>query len=642
MQLHRRSNLAAVRLGPVLGKGGEGAVYPVRGAPNLVAKIYRKPPGATKVEKLIAMTQAASPSLLRAAAWPIDLLVDEHKAVRGFLMPKVSAREDVHELYSPKSRRTAFPDADLRFVVRAAANVARAFAVVHAQGHVIGDVNHGNALIGCDATVVLIDCDSFQIRERAKAFTCDVGVPLFTAPELQGRAFRGLRRSANHDAFGLAVLIFHLLFLGRHPFAGRHASGDMTVERAIAESRFVYGAASTALGISAPPGTLPLQSFGSRIAELFERAFAPPGDASRPAATEWVEVLEQLESELAPCDLSQFHYRLRTSSCCWCEVEGRTGVRLFGPQRSVVELVSPAMLEKLWSAIAAVPRPESMPIVPVGAEQGLSGTPRRLTDKFPRILMSWMLVLLGLVTLSVRPGELLFQASALFAAAIAVRIHPGWRAWLREQLPHAEGRMTVQMRWNSLLGQWNRECTAYPFTEWLAKLNAAREELAALPAKREEQLKGLQWKTFRRQRARYLRQFRIADASFRNVTPQDMAQLAINGVTTAEDIDRWWGPAQRHLIRRTAVLELLTWQRARAKGFRHDENEPVDPAELAHLDDLLNQRKEQLLTRLREGPAMLQRTRDEIAAARARLRPTIDQAWRNLRKTGGRSGLSYD
>jgi len=44
--------------------------------------------------------------------------------------------------------------------------------------------------------------------------------------------FRGLERSAGHDAFGLAVLLFHLLFMGRHPFAGRSLAGEMTIQYA--------------------------------------------------------------------------------------------------------------------------------------------------------------------------------------------------------------------------------------------------------------------------------------------------------------------------------------------------------------------------------------------------------------------------
>jgi DNA-binding helix-hairpin-helix protein with protein kinase domain len=68
------------------------------------------------------------------------------------------------------------------------------------------------------ATAALIDCDSFQITDGAHVFRCPVEVPEFTPPELQGSAFDSQTRTAQHDAFGLAVLIFYLLFLGRHPF----------------------------------------------------------------------------------------------------------------------------------------------------------------------------------------------------------------------------------------------------------------------------------------------------------------------------------------------------------------------------------------------------------------------------------------
>jgi DNA-binding helix-hairpin-helix protein with protein kinase domain len=291
MQLKRASNAGVVTLAEEIGSGGEGAVYSVADAPELVAKIYFEPPEAAKVAKLSAMVRLAPPELLRIAAWPGDLLRDETDAVRGFLMQRVSSREDAHQLYSPKSRRRAFPDADFRFIVHAAANISRAFAQLHSQGHVIGDVNHGNALIGRDATVMLIDCDSFQVQDGETRFTCDVGVPLFTPPELQGHNFRGLQRSTDHDAFGLAVLLFHLLYVGRHPFAGVYADGEMAIEQAIAESRFAYGANAGILHMSAPPGTLTLDAFGAPIAALFERAFARPGTASRPTAKELVVLL---------------------------------------------------------------------------------------------------------------------------------------------------------------------------------------------------------------------------------------------------------------------------------------------------------------------------------------------------------------
>ena len=117
--------------------------------------------------------------------------------------------------------------------------MARAFATVHAEGAVIADVNHGGILVGADARVRLIDCDFFQIIAGGRCFPCDGGVPIFTPPELQDRNLTGVIRSENHDNFGLAVMIFLVSFMGRHPFAGRYlGEGDMPIERAIEEHRF--------------------------------------------------------------------------------------------------------------------------------------------------------------------------------------------------------------------------------------------------------------------------------------------------------------------------------------------------------------------------------------------------------------------
>jgi DNA-binding helix-hairpin-helix protein with protein kinase domain len=229
-----------LRLNHEIGRGGEGSVFELVGNSNHVAKIYTSPPDNKKVQKLLRMAETAAPTILKIAAWPNDVVVDKSDRVCGFTMSRITARRDIHELYSPKSRSAAFPDADFRFLVHVGANISRAFAAVHDQGHIIGDVNHGNVLVGSDGTVMLIDCDSYQIWNGQSAYTCDVGVPLFTPPELQGKSFRGLYRTKNHDAFGLAVIIFHLLFMGRHPFAGKYlGSGDMPIDKAIAEYRFV-------------------------------------------------------------------------------------------------------------------------------------------------------------------------------------------------------------------------------------------------------------------------------------------------------------------------------------------------------------------------------------------------------------------
>ena len=161
-------------------------------------------------------------------------------------MPKLAGYYPIHKIYSPAHRKQQFPKADWAFLVHVTRNTAAAFAGIHSRGHVVGDVNQGNLFVATNALVKLIDCDSFQFQQNGRAFPCDVGVAHFTPPELQNaKTFRGIRRQQNHDNFGLAVLMFHLLFMGRHPFSGVYSGKeDMPIEKAIATFRFAFSATS--------------------------------------------------------------------------------------------------------------------------------------------------------------------------------------------------------------------------------------------------------------------------------------------------------------------------------------------------------------------------------------------------------------
>ncbi len=128
------------------------------------------------------------------------------------------------------------------FLIYVAANVARAVAAIHEHGPVIGDVNPKNILVTRKATVYLLDVNSFQVSADGKTYRCEGGFPEYTPPELQGVAFRDVDRAQEHDCFGLAIVIFQLLFMGRHPFSGAYlGAGEMPLERAIREFRFAYG-----------------------------------------------------------------------------------------------------------------------------------------------------------------------------------------------------------------------------------------------------------------------------------------------------------------------------------------------------------------------------------------------------------------
>jgi len=346
-----------VDLGRCLGKGGEGAVYSVPSRPRLVAKIYARTPDDHMSRKLGAMVQLGTETLASLAAWPQDILADERTGhVVGFLMPRVEGHREIHTLYGPIDRKNAFPDASWAFLVRAARNVAAAFDIVHGHGHVIGDVNQGNVVVSRKATVQLIDCDSFQIAHLGRTYPCRVGVPLFTPPELQGQKLEEVIRTPDHDRFGLAVLIFHLLFMGRHPFAGRHPEHAIPVTTAIREGSFAYGFEAALQEWEPPPFSLRITDVPSSVAQLFEQAFEGHATAtrSRPPAAEWVAALGRLEAMATTCGENPRHVYV-SGPCPWCRIEKDGGPSFFQPRpgaevrRSMPEV--PLEVAMSWGSI---------------------------------------------------------------------------------------------------------------------------------------------------------------------------------------------------------------------------------------------------------------------------------------------------
>ncbi len=621
-----------IRLGQELARGGEGTVFAVEGQKDRVAKIYSLPPGNGKAQKLVVMAEAASPSLLKIAAWPVDLLIDSEKRPRGFIMPRVVAR-DIHELYSPKSRSEAFPEADFRFLVHVAANIARAFTVIHAQGHVLGDVNHGNLLVRADGTVMLIDCDSFQIGSGSRVFTCDVGVPLFTAPELHGHTFRGLVRTANHDRFGLAVLLFHLLYLGRHPFAGRYSGpGDMPIEKAVGEYRFAYGPNRTANGMQRPPGTVPLETMGEVVAQLFIRAFGRvDSNGVRPDAKTWVEALEKLKSGLQVCSQASWHhYPGGLAACPWCTVESQTGVRLFGQRIALVGPTGTLDLATLWRAISAVPDPGADPVLP--SEQPWHPPigvmmPSGSLKIFRKVLS------IGLVCSGLAACNVLAESGGIFAVLIfcifACAIWPRVSAEKRAAAGRAHS--AARAEWEGALARWEREASQHIFAEKLEALRKARAGVTGLPSERHRRLAKLDGTRKMRQRQRYLDRFRIDRANIRGIGPDRTAMLASYGIETAGDIK-----SRRQILQIPGFGEGLTsalmrWRHEHERNFRFNPKAPIDQREVDAIGRELEARRQNLLLTLRQGPDDLLRLSQEINAAQARLMPVLEKAWNKLK-----------
>ncbi|MCB1777573.1 MAG: hypothetical protein KDI50_09050 [Candidatus Competibacteraceae bacterium] len=620
----------AVELGQLLGQGGEGAVHEITGRPGFVAKIYHQPAHPDQACKLENMARQAHPALLDIAAWPVDVLrIKLQGAVQGFIMPKVNGYQEIHSLYGPSHRKRTFPHADWSFLIHAARNLASAFEAIHARGHVIGDVNPGNVVVSAQALIRLIDCDSFQISADDRLFLCNVGVPQFTAPELQNRRFHGLRRSADHDAFGLALLCFHLLFMGRHPFAGRYQGReDMPIERAIKEHRFAFGPHAAAWRMEAPPHTLPFTALPRSVADLFERAFVPLAiGQSRPKPREWLLVLERLSRELRSCGRNTLHkYPRNLSHCPWCELEQASGAVFFAMPRPQPAKPSPLRypdfdLDRVWKRILAVTPPavERMP----HPDPTTPITPIPLSEVLQRA----------------QHGNRIKTAVIVIATVAAIAIHPrlSWlwlplAAILWSLLQDRTIRRECQRRRLTLLAArreladlqiaWQQRASDQSFTTALRGLYALRDRYRQLPEALQRDLQSLETDRRRIQLQTFLENHFINDAQIPGIRITDRIALESYGVETAADITAQvirTVPGFGQRLGRQRANALLDWRQALEAQFRYDPQQGVNPATVADLRLQYQQQRWSIERELLAGSDELAKIKVDILKQRAQL-----------------------
>jgi DNA-binding helix-hairpin-helix protein with protein kinase domain len=329
-----------------IGRGGEGEIYAAADGSGRAVKVYLVPDTVreAKVRDIIARDLGSACSNV---TFPLEIVRTTDGRFAGFTMRRVINHQPIHELITTASRREHFPKTDYRFIVHVALNVARIVAHVHAAGVVIGDINSAGFLVAQNGTVTLIDADSFQIGTHR----CRVAMPEFTPPELQCMPFGAIDRAADHDAFGLAVILFQLLALGRHPYAGVVRGRPIPLEQAIIQGRFAYSLLRT-VGATPPPGALRLDDLPRSIRILFERAFAGRG-RSRPSAVEWVNALGDLATSLTPCPrISNHDVSQEAVSCPWCRIERETGRPIFPGGVTTTNPGQPVQRSKIGDDVA--------------------------------------------------------------------------------------------------------------------------------------------------------------------------------------------------------------------------------------------------------------------------------------------------
>lgn len=639
-----------VQIGHKIGTGGEGTVYEIFDQSDFVAKVYHEPPEAEKVEKLIALSRLSNERLLKIAAWPVEVLhIEAGGQLAGFVMKRIGQASEVHTLHSPKSRLQKFPEASWAFLIYVAANIARAVATMHENDFIVGDLNPKNILVTHQATVTLLDCDSFQITTEGKTFRCEGGFPEYLPPELQGLSLRDVERKSEHDCFGLAVVVFQLLFMGRHPFSGKFlGEGEQTLEEAIRKLRFAFGDDAAARQMQQPPGTLPLKSIPASLNNLFRRAFL---SADRPKPQEWIEPLESLAKSLKACNLHTGHFFFNElAECPWCEIEMRARIRLFNfslnghnGHRSHFKL------DEVWSKIETLKVPQTaLELSKMRNPMALPPAPSTEVAAFSRSNKSKLLqAVLFLSVAGFMVGYFASWPLALFLAflvgALGKRIaHAEFQSkspqvinFSQHSLPAPDNPIAAEVRARleraeqhvqQLEARFQGMPTAGNFGAKLAELKNRREVYERLPKIREFKLKQMEASANDRQLQEFLDQFELSEAAVKDVDFLTVDSLRSHGIETAADVT----PERLKQVPDLAeaqAQQLLFWRAGAKRQFSFDRTRDVQVKDRLDVEREMDNLRMQLEHDLTTGAVYLQRLQHESESQRQQITRALPEAY---------------
>lgn len=636
---------APIKLGRELGHGGEGKVYAVENQAGLAAKIYRPEIRQSRQAKITTIVAEKWHKTATEVAFPIDTVWDNKGMFHGFTMRLLGGRRPIHEAYNPSTRRQHFPKATYPFLIRIALNTANAVAKVHATGCVVGDLNHSGFLVAPDATVSLIDADSFQVRSSGQLFPCRVGVPEYTAPELQGVNLSSVLRTANHDAFGLAALIFYILFLGRHPFAGRPVGGGDALEmnEAIKSLAFAYSLQQANRKLAPPPHGPTLKDLPHPLADMFERAFGMEGVSSgRPSAVDWIKALSSFESLLKQCDANRHHHHFRDApSCPWCRMEkGLPGFFAFQDTPPTIMGTSHVDVGQYIAALQAVPdlgpAPELKTVVAKASVKGPSPAARMVRrKKFKRRSLAalWSLAAISLVLTAWWFALVqLTYAAAVVMASLALayflgRHEPAGIADIRLGIAKARS------DWEEAVKQWRDATSETDLIKLKATAERSIQELKALPQIEKQKLKELSDNRAEAQRARYLERYALAHASISSLGKARLERLRKSGIETALDLARTNRSKLVKMKGMKAIADdLLAWKDTIERGFIFNPQQGVSPTDMLRVKNELLARRVAVEKRLLQEITAAEQKRLQLIHERAHVRPETQLAWNALRQ----------
>ncbi len=626
------NNGAVLTLGHLLQEGGEGKIFVHPNDGRALVKVYKEP-NQERAAKLQALVSVKSAGLLEYAAWPLTNVFNEKRqGPIGFIMSKVHGHP-IHQVYAPKERQNLYPKMGWSHLVHIAKNTAAAFHNLHEQGVVIGDVNEQNFLVADNGTVHLIDCDSYQVTYGATTYRCAVGVSTWTPPELQGQAFSQIDRTPNHDLFGLAILIFQLLFIGRHPFASKREI-DCSLEEAIERRLFAYSSALTNQRVAPPPKSLSPNAVGTTVFSLFEQAFlagSPYGEVitvcpncqtknraersmqqlgqptcgqcqssldplwneRRPDALQWATALEELKNDLVACGRNNLHSYIRGTTCPFCSLEQENFFAFAatyqnGTNSSGVALGATSEDEQNWRFIYAYSPPNIE--IPTPPPMVASGRP------LPRNITKFRWAFLGgIILLLVSVGLLFYSGFAIILGLFAIGICSGGTKSEEYKAEIASRQRTLDQKTTAsrqIVEQIERirQNLQHETTRLKSEAKGAFDTLNGLKKACDQEMTRLHTNKRETLINEYLDHQLLSRRKFPNIGPQRHAILAAYQIETALDVKTAKKPPK---IPSEAWQHIRDWAKRLADSHQPNMSQPIPATILAKVQkDFLARRQE--------------------------------------------------
>ncbi|HOV79860.1 MAG TPA: hypothetical protein PK728_07085 [Bacillota bacterium] len=180
---------------------------------NLVCKIYSPEYAVLQRKKLLKMLNMHMSA--EEICWPVDAVMHKNSGIAGYLaMPLIGI--SVKDAIFPKGRLAkVYPHWTRRNLVHLCIDVAAVVDRLHSAGVLFGSVSPSNILVDSDGKVKIVNVDEMQI-DNCPCLCID---PDFVAPEVKHKKTGPVLATREQEYYGLAVLLFMILFPGKHPFS---------------------------------------------------------------------------------------------------------------------------------------------------------------------------------------------------------------------------------------------------------------------------------------------------------------------------------------------------------------------------------------------------------------------------------------